>query len=350
MAHKQGESSVSKKPFATDEALTLADIKLVRGQSVETRLRTIELADGSWVDLPLLVLRGARPGPVFYIGAAFHGDEVNGVEVATSFARSLDLAALSGTILMVPAQNPLALQAQHRVFVGHYLKSPLDQSPNDPWISFPGDANGNMAAQLAHFLFDRLMRHADYLIDIHTPTTGGRYAPFAFLPPPDAGAAAVAAEEMAKAFGVDYILSTDQGLYVSEQSPHVVLARRGVTAMGIELGEGGRLEADITARGVLGLTNVFRHCGMLQGPVEKIGRHYVMRSMLAIRARRAGLVHLKVALNDTVEKGHVMATITNIFGELVEELTAPIAGPIVRIATFPIVNAGERIIQIGVRR
>ena len=118
-------------------------------------------------------------------------------------------------------------QAQHRVFVGHYLKSPLDQSPNDPWISFPGDANGNMAAQLAHFLFDRLMRHADYLIDIHTPTTGGRYAPFAFLPPPDAGAAAVAAEAMAKAFGVDYILSTDQGLYVSEQSPHVVLARRG---------------------------------------------------------------------------------------------------------------------------
>jgi len=62
---------------------------------------------------------------------------VNGIEVATSFARSLDLAALSGTVLMVPAQNPLALQAQHRVFVGHYLKSPLDQSPNDPGSRFP---------------------------------------------------------------------------------------------------------------------------------------------------------------------------------------------------------------------
>jgi predicted deacylase len=190
---------VSERPFVTDEALDLDGIRLVRGERVETRLRAIELADASWVELPLIVLRGARPGPVFYIGAAFHGDEVNGVEVATSFARGLDLAALSGTVLMVPAQNPLALQAQHRVFVGHYLKSPLDQSPNDPWISFPGDANGNMAAQLAHVLFDRLMRHADYFIDIHTPTTGGRYAPFAFLPPPGVGAAAVAAEEMAKA-------------------------------------------------------------------------------------------------------------------------------------------------------
>src|SRR3982074_3232391 len=155
VSNQRVEKSVSEKPVATDEALDLEDIKLVRGRSVETKLRTIELADGSWVDLPLLVLRGARPGPVFYIGAAFHGDEVNGVEVATSFARSLDLKSLSGTVLMVPAQNPLALQAQHRVFVGHYLKSPLDQSPNDPWISFPGDANGNMAAQLAHFIYDR---------------------------------------------------------------------------------------------------------------------------------------------------------------------------------------------------
>jgi predicted deacylase len=98
------------------------------------------------------------------------------------------------------------------------------------------------------------------------------------------------------------------------------------------------------------LTNVFRHFGLLQGPVEAIGRQLVIRSMEVVRARRAGLVHLKVTLNDRVEKGQIMATVTNIFGELVEELRAPLAGPIVRIATFPIVNAGERIIQIGVPR
>jgi predicted deacylase len=76
----------------------------------------------------------------------------------------------------------------------------------------------------------------------------------------------------------------------------------------------------------------------------------VILSMTVIRARRAGFVHLKVALNDSVASGQAMATITNIFGEKVEEIRAPIAGPIVRIATFPIVNAGERIIQIGVPR
>ena len=60
--------------------------------AAETRLRTLELADGSWVDLPVIVLRGAQPGPVFYLGAAFHGDEVNGVEIATRFAGEIELA------------------------------------------------------------------------------------------------------------------------------------------------------------------------------------------------------------------------------------------------------------------
>jgi len=333
-----------------DATFQLEGFELKRGTRLETRLRTLELADGSWVDLPVIVLRGATPGPVFYLGAAFHGDEVNGVEIASRFAGDTDLAQLRGTIIIVPAQNPLALQGQHRYFVGHFLKSPLDQSPADPWISFPGDGDGNIASQIAHKLFDVLIRHADYLIDIHTPTTGGRYAPFAFLPPPSAGAPAEAAEAMAKTFGADFILSTTEGLYVAEQSPHVVMARRGATAMGIELGEGGRLESEITERGLRGLRNVFCEIGMLPGRVERFGRHEVIRSMHVIRAKRGGLVHLKTKLLDSVHEGDVVATITNVFGEITEEIRTPISGPIVRIATFPIVSAGERLIQIGVPR
>jgi len=333
-----------------DEGFRLDGIELVRGKRSETRLRVLELADATWLELPVIVLRGAKPGPVFYLGAAFHGDEVNGVDIATRFAGEVNLAQLRGTLIVVPAQNPLALQAQHRYFVGHFLKSPLDQSPADPWVSFPGDADGNIAAQIAHTLFDRLMRHARYLIDIHTPTTGGRYAPFAFLPPPDIGAAAEAAEAMAKIFGADFILSTREGLYVSEQSPHVVLARRGATAIGIELGEGGRLERAVSEQGLKGLRNVLRSVGMLPGVIESLGDGRVIRAMHVVRARRGGLVERRVELKDEVREGDILAMITNIFGEQTEVIRAPISGPIVRIATFPIVSAGERVIQIGVPR
>jgi predicted deacylase len=341
---------MAKSQAANDQAFLLAGVELIRGNRSDTRLRTVELADGSWVDLPVIVLRGARPGPLFYLGAAFHGDEVNGVEIATRFASEIKLARLRGTVVVVPAQNPLALQVQHRYFVGHFLKSPLDNTPPDPWVAFPGDEDGNLASQIAARLFGALMRYADYVIDIHTPTTGGRYAPFAFLPPPHVGAPAEAAEVMAKVFGADYILSTREGLYVSEQSPHVVMARRGATAMGVELGEGGRLESEITEQGLRGLRNVLRHIGMLPGKVETFGRNHVIRSMHVIRAKRGGLLHRCVGLNDEVHKGDVVATITNVFGERTEEIRAPISGPVVRIATFPLVSAGERIIQLGVPR
>ncbi|HZS85684.1 MAG TPA: succinylglutamate desuccinylase/aspartoacylase family protein [Stellaceae bacterium] len=341
---------MTKDAARSDEGLTVEGVALARGTRVETRLRTLELADGSWVELPVILLRGKAPGPVFYLGAAFHGDEVNGVEIATRLAGEIDPVQLSGTLIVAPAQNPLALQAQHRYFVGHFLKSPLDQSPADPWVSFPGEADGNMAAQIAHKLFTQLIRHADYLIDIHTPTTGGRYAPFAFLPPPGAGEAARRAEAMAEVFGADFILSTEQGLYVSEQSPHVVMARRGATAMGVELGEGGRLEAEITQQGLRGLRNVLRWAGMLPGEVERFGARQVIRTMHVVRSHRGGLVHRRVGLGDTVGAGDVVATITNLFGEETEQIRAPIGGPIVRIATFPIVSAGERIVQIGVLR
>src|SRR2546428_4191455 len=52
------------------------------------------------------------------------------------------------------AQNPLAFQVEHRIPLGLYVKSPLDQMPIDPWSSFPGDLHGNLTERLAHTLFD----------------------------------------------------------------------------------------------------------------------------------------------------------------------------------------------------
>jgi predicted deacylase len=157
----------------TDSKLDITGVKLSRGERTKLKIPLLELADGSGVELPVMVLRGAEPGPVCYIGSAFHGDEINGVEVVGRLARELDLRDLRGTIILVPAQNPLSLQVQHRYMVGHLLKSPLDQSPADPWVCFPGDPEGNMASLIAHRIHTELMRKADIMVDIHTPTTGG---------------------------------------------------------------------------------------------------------------------------------------------------------------------------------
>jgi hypothetical protein len=333
-----------------DSGLKIAGLRLERGQKEQKRIRVAELPDGSWVELPLMVVRGATPGPVLYLGAAFHGDEVAGVEIVGRLLAQLDPKALRGTLLVVPVQNPLAFQVQHRFFVGHMLKSPMDQNPADPWASFPGDPNGNLAALIAHTLFDQLMRHADYMIDIHTPTTGGRYAPFAFLPPTRCGAAVLEAEKLARAFGADYILANDKGMYVGDKNPHTVLGERGVPAFGVEIGEGGRLDEVDISYGLRGLVNVLRQIGMIQGKPESFGRKMVIRTMELTRATRGGILHLHVKLNDEIAQGQRVASVINPFGDVIETVYARFAGPVVRIATHSVVSSGERVIQVGVKR
>ena len=334
----------------TDEKLRIGGREVARGQRLRTKLKAVELPDGTWVELPLHVVRGARPGPVMYLGAAIHGDEINPVEIVSTVARDVDVTALSGTLLVVPVQNPLAFQTQHRLPFAHIMKSPMDQSPPDVFHSFPGDPAGNISAVIAHVLFETLMLQADYMLDLHTPTTGGKYAPFAFLPPTRCGAVVKEAEALAKVFGADFILANDKGMYVGDKNPHVVAAERGKIAFGIELGEGAVLDPVEVERGVRGLMNVLRAVSMIPGAPVELGRRYVMRTMTVIRATRAGLLHLRVGLNDDVREGQVVAIVQDVFGDVVEEIRAPHAGPVVRITTFPIVSSTERVVQLGVPR
>jgi uncharacterized protein len=188
------------------------------------------------------------------------------------------------------------------------------------------------------------------MVDIHTPTTGGRYAPFAFLPPTRCGAVVAEAEKLARAFGADYILANDKGMYVGDGNPHTVLAERGVPAFGIEFGEGGRLDEDDIKLGLRGLINLLKYIGVIPGAVESLGRQLVIRTMDVTRARRGGILHLHVGLNDDVKEGQHVASVISPFGEALEEIRVGHSGPVVRIATHPIVSTGERVIQVGVRR
>lgn len=338
-----------KKSLATDDRLDVGVRLPARGKTSRHRLRTLELADGTVIEIPVMIVRGAKPGPVFYLGASIHGDEINGVEIVQRFVNRLDIKELKGTILAVPVQNPMAYQVSHRYYIGHVIKSPLDQSPPDPWACFPGDAEGNMASRIAATLF-RLMEPADYLVDIHTPTTGGKYAPFAFLPPTRCGKIVEQSEAMALAFGADFILATNEGVYVQDTSPHTVAAYRGKVALGLELGEGAKIEEDMIERGVAGMFNVFRHIGMLPGKVAPLGRRLVITDMPVIRTSRGGLYHRHVELNQDLKKGDLVATIIDVYGRVAEEIRSPIPGPVVRIATFPVLGEGERVVQLGTAR
>lgn len=333
--------------MAIQSPLSVGDAVAEPGAVSYGTMPALELADGTQVDYPVILVGGAEPGPTVFVGAGVHGDEITGIEATHRLVRAVDASQLAGNLVVFPIQNPLAVSMQHRVALQLITKSPMDQMPGDPWMVFPGKADGNTFQRMAAQLFG-VMSSCDAVIDIHTPTTGGRYLPFIFPPPRSAGAAAAEkARAMALAWGPHFILDTEVGVYVMPTSPNAVLAAHGVPAFGFETGEGGKLEEDLADDVVRGVLNVLRHLEMQPGELEG-GREPVMvKAFTEVRCSRGGFLHPTLELGADVRKGDVMATVTDRYGRTVEEVPAPHDGPLLRSTTFATVASGERIGQLG---
>jgi predicted deacylase len=296
----------------------------------------------------VVVINGAQPGPRLYLGAAIHGDEVNGVAILSEALAPLDPRALAGSIVCVPVQHPLAFQADHRIPISQFMKSPLDQAPIDAWTCFPGDPRGNLAQVVAATLFG-LIRQCSCAIDIHTPTRGGRYVPIAILPSAALGSSAETAGWLADQAATGYVMKTSVGMYVSPGILCVEATKAGVPAFTFEIGEGGQLERAMIDEGARCVRNALIGLGMIAGERRLPSKSYVMREFLGIRARRGGLLHTLMPLGREVGRGETIARIVDIYGDTVETVPAPEPGVFVRSTTLSTVSTGERVATLGLR-
>ena len=63
------------------ERIQIAGVSVPAGRALRHRIEVAELADGTKITLPLLLINGAADGPRLYLGAAIHGDEVTGISI-----------------------------------------------------------------------------------------------------------------------------------------------------------------------------------------------------------------------------------------------------------------------------
>ena len=57
------------------------------------------LSDHTPVSLPIHVIHGKKPGPVLFVSAAIHGDEVIGVEIVRRLLKARGLKSMAGTLM-----------------------------------------------------------------------------------------------------------------------------------------------------------------------------------------------------------------------------------------------------------
>ena len=91
--------------------------------------------------------------------AGVHGDEYEGIAAIPQLFAATEPQHLRGSLLLMPVCNLPAYEAAQR-------SSPVD-GLNLARV-FPGEAKGTITRQIAFWITEKLLRHADFLIDLHT--------------------------------------------------------------------------------------------------------------------------------------------------------------------------------------
>ncbi len=204
-------------------------------------------------DIPLTLVNGSRPGPRVVITAGVHGGEFTPIDAVVRLADRLDPREVHGQVIICPVANPPA------VYQGRLNISPVD-GVNLNRV-FPGDPAGGPTERLAAWLFTHLVDGADVYIDLHCGGIDQVLSDFVGYRLTGDADLDKATAELAGSFGIEDVIL---GLKADGGNSHAAAARRGISAVLVEVGSLGQRDEPTALRRVDGLLTALRHLGVLE--------------------------------------------------------------------------------------
>ena len=124
---------------------------------------------------------------------------------------------------------------------------------------------------------------------------------------------------------------------------------QGVKVILYEAGEALRYDEFSIRAGVKGIINVMREIGMLnkRKVSDKPVRLFIARQSGWVRASESGLVNHVAQLGDHVNKGDVLATISDPFGTLLDTIVSYNEGVVIGKQNIPLTQEGEAMYHIA---
>ena len=266
--------------------------------------------ESAWgaVRVPITVIRNGQGPSVLFTGGN-HGDEYEGPIALKKLAASIDPAEVHGTVIMIPALNPPAVQVGARC-------SPLDGINMNR--AFPGRRTGTITEMLCHYVSHVLLPRVDAVVDIHS---GGRtldFVPFAamhYLTDRDQFARTL---DTIKAFDAPISLVIEE--LDTEGMIDGVVEETGKVFIFTELGGGGSCRPETVRIAEVGVLNVMKHFGILAGELDTRERRGEPRPRMMATpdtnsytiSDETGLYECLVDLGDDVTVGQLIGRIHSI--------------------------------------
>ncbi len=322
---KPGEAQMTKRA-----AFQINGTEIAPGTRATIEVPVSTLSDGTPVNLSAHVIHGRRAGPVMFVSAAIHGDEVIGVEIVRRLLRAEALRSMAGTLLAVPIVNAFG-------FLNHARYLPDRRDLNR---CFPGQPEGSMASRLAHIFMTEIVARCDMGIDLHSAAIHRTNLPQLRLTPGNDRL-----RELAAAFGAPVMMHSK----LRDGSLRMAAEEIGVDVLLYEGGEGLRFD-ELTARaGVSGILRVMRHLRMIAAkgvPKARIAPVFCNASSW-YRAPAGGLFRGYLAIGDQVTPGTVLGAIADPLGQVETEVLADVEGIVIGRTNMPVVYEGEALFHIA---
>ena len=298
------------------------------GESIDVKLAIGESYSSMTVRIPIHIRRAVADGPVVFVTAALHGDEINGTGAVRQLIQDEEFQLLRGAIILVPVLNLLAFDRHSR-----YLPDRRDLNR-----SFPGSRNGSLASRMARIIFHEIVPRCDYGIDLHTAAVRRTNYPNVRgdLTNPDV-------LRLAESFGSEIIINKKgpKGSFRREAS------EAGCPTIIMEGGEVWKVEPGIVEAATRGIRNVLRGLDMLDGEPERPDYQVIIEKSKWIRAKRGGFMQFHISPGDIVEKDQPLATNTTLLGDERNTLYAPFNAVVVGMTSLPAISPGEPLCNLG---
>ncbi len=298
------------------------------GGKVQSEIPIGRLMSGTPVAIPVIVLHGEEDGPVVWVNAATHGDEINGVEIIRRVLEFLDPRSLRGTLIAVPILNVHGFNTGDR-----YLPDRRDLNR-----SFPGSPRGSLASRIANLMMTEVVERSDVGVDLHT---GSDHR--ANLPQLRGDLDDPRTLEFCQLFGAPIAIHSR----VRDGSLRGAASKLGKTCVLFEGGEAYRFDEHSIAVGTDGVLRVLHNLGMIDEIIPPAAPPRIARSSRWVRASSSGIVDCRLSLGDEVEKGQPVAVLRDPFGTQLGVLKSPRTGMLIGRLDHPLVNRGDAILHIA---
>ncbi len=311
------------------DPLIIGGVNIPKGRETKLNLELPKLYNTP-TQIPIRIIRGRKEGPVVFISAAIHGDELNGIEIIRRVQKLKILKKLRGTLIFVPIVNIYGVLTLSR-----YLPDRRDLNR-----SFPGSTKGSLASRISKIFFDEIVCKCDLGIDLHTGAIHKSNLPQVRVNTKDESVL-----KLAKAFEAPVVLHSE----LRDGSLRSVAGENNVPVILYEAGEALRFDEKSIRIGVKGIVNVLREFGLLTKTIRKRAPKIpiITKQSSWIRATHGGIIRTIKALGDTVKKDDLIAYIDEPFNDETYEIRSLFDGIIIGKSEIPLVQEGDAVFHIA---